>query len=116
MRDALPAEDRARLGILATNYGEAGAIDLYGPRYGLPPAISPHNNYWLWGPRGCTGEVLIIVGGDRDDPHADFRSVVLADTTSCAHCMPYENGAPIFLCRGLNQPLARRWMEIRGYN
>ena len=113
---ALPPAERVKCGIFTNNYGQAGAIDFFGPRYGLPPAISPHNNYWLWGPRGCTGEVLIIVGGDRDDPHADFRSVVLADTTSCAHCMPYENGAPIFLCRGLNQPLARRWMEIRGYN
>jgi hypothetical protein len=112
---ALPAAERARCAIFANNYGEAGAIDFFGPRYGLPPAISAHNNYWLWGPRGATGEVMIIVGGDRDDRHADFRSTVLADTTSCRHCMPYENGAPIFVCRGLNQPLERRWMEIRAY-
>ena len=50
--------------IFTYNYGQAGAIDFFGPRYGLPPAISPHNNYWLWGPRGATGEVLIIVGGE----------------------------------------------------
>ncbi len=113
--DSLPPAERARCAIFAHNYGEAGAIDFFGPRYGLPPAISPHNNYWLWGTRGATGEVLIIVGGRRDDPHSDFRSVVLADTTSCRHCMPYENGAPIFLCRGLNQPLGRRWQQIRAY-
>ncbi len=113
---SLPPEERAKCGILAYNYGQAGAIDFFGPRYGLPPAISMHNNYWLWGPRGHTGEVLIFVGGDRDDPHSDFRSVELADTTSCEYCMPYENGAPIFLCRGLNQPLARRWLQIRRYD
>jgi hypothetical protein len=112
---ALPAEDRARCAIFADNYGEAAAIDFFGPRYGLPPAISPHNNYWLWGPRGATGEVLILVGGSRNDRHADFRSVELADTTKCEHCMPFENGAPIFVCRGLNQPLERRWAEIRSY-
>jgi len=56
------------------------------------------------------------VGGRRDDPHSDFRSVVLADTTKCEYCMPNENGAPIFLCRGLNQPLARRWKDIRRFN
>ncbi len=112
---ALPADRRAKAAIFTMNYGEAGAIDFFGPRYGLPDAISPHNNYWLWGPRGATGEVLIIVGGRRDDPHADFRSVDLADTTSCQHCMPYENGAPIFVCLGLNQPLSRRWLEIRQY-
>jgi hypothetical protein len=113
---ALPADQRARCAIFyTTNYGEAGAIDFFGPRYGLPPAISSHNNYWLWGPRGATGEVVIIVGGSRHDPHSDFRSVVLADATNCDHCMPYENGAPIFVCLGLNKPLARRWLEIRHF-
>ena len=62
------------------------------------------------------GAVLIIVGGRRNDPHADFRSVTLADTTNCEYCMPYENGAPIFVCRGLNRPLAQRWREIRSYD
>lgn len=113
---ALPDSDRVRCAIFANNYGEAGAIDRFGPRLGLPHAISRHNNYWLWGPRQYSGDVVIIVGGDRDDAHADFRSVVLADTTSCAHAMPYENGAPIWVCRGLDQPLARRWREIRTYD
>jgi hypothetical protein len=112
---ALPPGDRTKCAIFASNYGEAGAIDFFGPRYGLPPAISRHNNYWLWGPHGATGEVLIIVGGRRDDRHEDFRSAVLADTTSCEHCMPFENGAPIWVCRGLDQPLARRWQQIRFY-
>jgi hypothetical protein len=112
---ALPPEDRATCAILTYNYGEAGAIDFFGPRYGLPPAISPHNNYWLWGPHGATGDLLIIVGGSRKDRHADFRSCVLADTTSCTYCMPFENDAPIFVCRGLNKPLSVRWQEIRAY-
>lgn len=55
------------------------------------------------------------MGGSRNDPHTDFKSVVLADMTECDHCMPYENGAPIFVCLGLNQPLARRWAQIRTY-
>ena len=81
---ALPDSDRVRCAVFASNYGEAGAIDFFGPRYGLPPAISRHNNYWLWGPRGATGQVMIMVGGGRNDRHEDFRSVVLADTTDCA--------------------------------
>lgn len=112
---SLPADQRAKAAVFTSNYGEAGAIDLFGPRYGLPPAISSHNNYWLWGPRGATGEVVIIVGGGRDDAHEDFRSVRLADTTSCKYCMPYENGAPIFVCLGLNKTLAERWLEIRHF-
>jgi hypothetical protein len=112
---ALPPEDQARCSIFAENYGEAGAIDFFGPRYGLPPAISRHNNYWLWGPRGGSGEVMILVGGDRDDRHEDFRSAVLVDSTSCEHCMPYENHAPIWVCRGLDRPLAEVWPGIRRY-
>jgi hypothetical protein len=55
------------------------------------------------------------VGGSRDDTRSDFQSVVLADTTDCDQCMPYENGASIVVCLGLNEPLARRWLEIRHY-
>jgi hypothetical protein len=113
--EALPAADRAKCAIIAYNYGEAGAIDFFGPRYGLPPAISPHNNYWLWGTHGATGEVFILVGGSRNDTHPDCASAVVADTTSCTYCMPFENGRPITVCRGLNKPLSVRWQEIRGY-
>ncbi len=113
---ALPADERARAAIFAHNYGEAGALDFFGPRYGLPPAISGHNNYWLWGPRGATGDVVVIVGGGRTSRHEDFRSAVKVDSTDCQHCMPYENGAPIWVCRGLNKPLAERWREIRMYD
>ena len=48
------------------NYGEAAAIDIYGSRLGLPPAISGHNNYWIWGPRGHDGSVVIEIGGTRE--------------------------------------------------
>jgi hypothetical protein len=58
---------------------------------------------------------MILVGGRRSDEHADFRSVALADTTSCERCMPYESGAPIWLCRGLNMPLSERWPGVRAY-
>jgi hypothetical protein len=112
---SLPSDQRAACAIAASNYGEAGAIDFFGPRHGLPPAISSHNNYWLWGPRGATGECVIFVGGSATDSHDDFRSVTLADTTKCDHCMPFENGAPIFVCLGLNRPLTERWKEIRHY-
>ena len=44
------------------NFGEAGAIDLFGPKYGLPPAICGHQNYWFWGTRGYTGESIILIG------------------------------------------------------
>jgi hypothetical protein len=65
IRDSLPAENRARLGILAGNYGEAGAINLYGPSYGLPEAISGMNSFWLHGYGNPPPETLIVVGVPR---------------------------------------------------
>ena len=59
---SLPSDVQAKTAIKADNYGEASAIDLFGPKYGLPPAISGHQSYWLWGPRGYTGESMILLG------------------------------------------------------
>jgi hypothetical protein len=57
----LPPSDQTHCAILAGNYGEAGAIDLFGAQYGLPRSISGHNNYYLWGTRRHTGEVVILL-------------------------------------------------------
>ena len=60
----LTHEERATARIYVQNYGEAGALEYYGPSRGLPPVIAGHNAYWHWGPGADTGGVLIIVGGD----------------------------------------------------
>ena len=67
---ALPPEVQAKTAIFGQNYGQAGAIDLFGPKYGLPKAISGHQNYFLWGPRGYTGESMIVMG-DRQERLAE---------------------------------------------
>ncbi|MCZ7582500.1 MAG: glycosyltransferase family 39 protein [Deltaproteobacteria bacterium] len=72
----LPPEEQMQAVIFTRNYGEAGAIDFWGPRYGLPRAISTHNSYWLWGPRGATGETVIVLGATRDKLEGLFASVV----------------------------------------
>jgi len=112
---SLPPDERPKCGVYAQNYGEAGALDLLGAKYGLPPALSGHNNYWLWGPRGYTGEVMIVVGGDREDVERDFASVTLADSLRCERCMPYERGRPIWVCRGLRWPLRQVWPRLKAY-
>jgi hypothetical protein len=43
---SVPADERARTAIFANSYRQAGAIDFFGPKYGLPKAISGHQNYW----------------------------------------------------------------------
>jgi len=78
VRDSLPAESRAHLGILAENYGEVGAINLYGPSRGLPPAISGVNSSWERGYSDPPPQILIIVGFPRAFVEADFDSCRLA--------------------------------------
>src|SRR5450755_3613620 len=73
--NSLPPDVRARTAIFGQNYGQAGAIDLFGPKYGLPPAISGHQNYYYWGPHGATGESIIVMEGNQADLETKFASV-----------------------------------------
>jgi len=59
--NSLPSDQRAKTAILGGNYGEAGAIDFFGPHYALPKSISAHQNYYYWGPRQYTGESIILL-------------------------------------------------------
>ena len=89
---ALPPEDRERAVFFGRNYGEAAAVDFFGPPWGLPPAISGHENYFLWGPRGHDGSVMLILGGSRDDLLKDFRSVEPVGRLDNPLGLPEESG------------------------
>lgn len=114
---ALPAEQRDRAAIVASNYGEAAAIDFFGVRYGLPPVISGHNNYWLWGTRGYSGDVVIDVNGDcgRHDMPSLFRTARLATRFDAPWVISYEQDIPISVCTGITQPLSSLWPQLRRY-
>jgi Dolichyl-phosphate-mannose-protein mannosyltransferase len=112
---ALPPADRARACIFGQNYGEAAAVDVLGRPLGLPPAISAHNTYHLWGPRGCTGEVVLVIGDRRERLEELFASVELGATSDCTDCMPYEDQLPIWVARGLKMPIGGLWAEIRSF-
>ncbi|HKV46829.1 MAG TPA: glycosyltransferase family 39 protein, partial [Candidatus Acidoferrales bacterium] len=71
----LPAAEQSDCAILGGNYGEAGAIDYYGPSLGLPKAISGHNSYYDWGPRNYTGSCIIIFGERAEQYTQYFRDV-----------------------------------------
>src|SRR6201999_2075244 len=77
----LPPADRARAAIFGQNYGEAAAMDIFGKPLGLPPAISGHNNYYLWGPRGADGNVMIVIGGNLKQEQSLFESVTQVGVT-----------------------------------
>ena len=111
----LPSADRARAVVVARNYGEAGAINFLGRRAGAPLAISGHNNYWLWGPGPATRDVLLILGGRRED-HDECGSLVQGGTVACGNCMPYENNQPVWICRDLKVSIEEAWQAAKSFN
>ncbi|HAL55742.1 MAG TPA: glycosyltransferase, partial [Bacteroidetes bacterium] len=78
--------------------------------------LGRHNNYWIWGPRGYTGELVIVLGGDLEDKQQTFGHVEVADTVSSEYCMPYENNLRIYVCRNLNIPLAEFWTGLKHFD
>ncbi|HUO35890.1 MAG TPA: glycosyltransferase family 39 protein [Candidatus Acidoferrum sp.] len=111
--DSLPPDERANCAIAAGNYGEAGAIDYYGPSLGLPPAISGHNSYYDWGPRNYSGSCVILVGERSNELIQYFGDVSLATKVANPHGMPTERNVPVYICRKPVAPLKELWPHFR---
>ena len=112
----LPAEERSRACVFGQNYGHAGAIDFFGPRLGLPRAISGHNSYWMWGPGECDGQVMIVIGGRHEDLVKSFAEVAEGGRYHCSDCMPYEDKKTIWVARGLRIPIAEAWPRTKHFD
>jgi hypothetical protein len=112
--DGLSAEERARAAIFANNYGEAGAIDLLGPKYGLPKAIGNHQSYWLWGPGDGDPEVVIVLG-DRPESLARWcGDVQVAAELFHPFTASWENG-PVLVCRQPRMTLRDIWPRVKNW-
>jgi hypothetical protein len=112
---ALPEEERSRTGIFASNYGEAGAINLFGPQHGLPPAICAHQTHSMWGPGDFAGDQLIWLQWSVESLERVCGSVELAGKHRHPWGMAEEN-RPIHICRDLDPPLADLWPRLRHWN
>lgn len=114
--DAIPAPVRARTAVFADTYGDAGALDFYGPRYGLPPVISTQNTYYLWGTHGYDGKTLILVGATRTGLFRKlYRTVRLVATYGNPYKWVVEGPTPIYLCTDPVAPLSRLWPDLKWY-
>ncbi len=115
---SLPPDEQRVACIFTSNYGEAAALVQFGGRYHLPPPISGHNAFYIWGPQGCTGQVLITINIAPQDAAQAFRSVTLAARTSCAACVDFENHAPILILRHpkAKVPFAVLWAHAKYYD
>lgn len=119
----LPVEEKAACVIFVRNYGEAAAIDFFGPQYGLPAALCGHNNYWYWKPQKVKFTVAIVFGDDYDlaanladlQGPGRFQQVELVATTHCKYAMPFENNRQIFLCRAPQFSFDEIWPEERAF-
>ena len=110
---SLSPEDQKKVGILCSNYGEASAINFLG--HDLPTAISGHNSYWMWGPNGATGEVMIIVtGATPEELRENYDSVEIAGRMDNPLSMPYER-RNIYLVRGRHKNVMSDWTEFKHY-
>ena len=112
---ALPPADQSRTTIFSNNWGNAAAIDFFGPRYGLPHAISNSDSYWDWGPRDCTGDIVIVLHSDGIGDRQHFETVEPAGRVENRYSRRDE-WYEIFLCRGLRFDLRGKWKEMRVYD
>jgi hypothetical protein len=107
--EALPSAERAHTTIAAYNYGEASAIDYFGPAYGLPPAVSGHNQYGFWGPGGNSNEVVVAIGYREGFLRQFFDDVQRQATMNSRHALPEERNVAIFICREPKADWATMW-------
>jgi hypothetical protein len=115
--DALPAPLRRRTTILTGNYGEAGAVDRYGPGLGLPKGYSGDNNFWLWGPPPAADSAAIVVNGNPSFLRREFAHVRRVATFSNGlGVSDDEQGAPIYLATGLRSSWGQAWQAFRHYD
>jgi 4-amino-4-deoxy-L-arabinose transferase-like glycosyltransferase len=118
IRDELPDSKRQHLGILAGNYGEAGAVNLYGPQYGLPRALSGTNSYWARGYGNPPPETVIVVGFSREFVETYFTSAVVAAQSRNRYNVPNEetkDHPEIFVCRGFRLSWPEFWKTFQRY-
>ena len=109
----IPVAERNDCGIFAQDYGQAGAIDFLGPKYGLPQSLSGHQTWWLWGPRGYSGNCLIVLDDDRERLEELFEHV---DFVGTSRDNPYalERELPVFICRGAKfGTLTQLWPSLK---
>jgi hypothetical protein len=118
VRDSLPVEERTRVGVLAGDEGEAGAVNLYGSAYGLPTAISGMNSNWLRGYGNPPPEIVIVLGEHRDFADRNFESCTLAGRLTNRYGIKNTSVAgweDVFVCQNLRQTWPEFWKNFQYY-
>lgn len=112
----IPEPERRNTAIFAQDYGQAGAIDFFGPKLGLPKALSGHLTYWLWGPRNYTGETMLVMGDRREVLEKLFEQVEKVGEVGHPYAMASQHWE-LFLCRHpKGWTLPQLWPKLKNWN
>ena len=109
---ALPPDVRAHTAIFCVNYGEASAVNVLGPAYGLPEAISGHQNYFYWGWNNYTGESVLTLGRSAEDYTGEYAQVVDLGSFDAPWIMDHEH-LHYYWLRDRKRSYAADWPEIK---
>ena len=112
---SLPLDVRAKTAIFGNDYGQAAAIDFYGPRYGLPKAIGSHLSYWYWGPRHYTGESILVLGDNRESLGGEFDVVKPMGEVGHPYAMQKEHFT-LFLVQKPHKTLQTWWPDLKKFD
>src|SRR5215471_23822 len=108
----LTPDERRECGIFGQNYGQAGAIDFFGPRYGLPPALSGHQTYFLWGPGNYSGQCMIVLDDKKETLEQLWEHVEFVGASDNPYAL--ERHIPVFICKGAKfGSLATLWPKLK---
>ena len=113
--NSLPPAERARTAIFGNDYGQAGAIDFYGPRYGLPRSIGGHLTYWYWGPRNYTGESLLVLGDNQRRLEELFESVIPMAQIGDPYAMDQEHFTLFLAQKPRGWTLQSAWPQLKKF-
>jgi 4-amino-4-deoxy-L-arabinose transferase-like glycosyltransferase len=121
---SLPADERAHAVIFTADYGEAGAINELGGKYGLPTAVSGQNNFWWWGPGNPRATTVVAVAPGPKDTHnydaylrqffGDVATVARIDNRE--HVDNEERGGHVYVCHRPVQPWGQLWSRLQHYD
>ena len=112
---SLPAAERAQAGIICVDWNTASAINFLSEGTGLPFAISSHNNFFLWGPHGETGAVMIVVTRQtRDELLNEYDRVEKVGSMHDPYALDWHAG--IYLCHGRKRPFSEDWQSLKHYD
>ena len=111
----LSADQRATTAIVTENYGEAGAVDRYGGRLGLPRAYSGHNGYWYWGPPPANAQTVVAVGFDRAFLEQSFGDVQFGTRLDNRYDVDNDQrGEQVLICTQPNADWPTLWQRFEG--